>query len=137
VEALGVLALPAPSPPLPVAALFAKPRSPATWLSTLPLLFVSGAPAALAVAFEAEVDVVFAVKLTAPPTLIGRSVVAVALWFAKVSAAAAPIAAEPLEVVSPEAVVVAVAVVLAVNAALAALWVGPGFCCAVAFALLI
>src|SRR5207244_2419714 len=56
-------------------------------------------------------------NVTAPPAEMSRSVVASAVCFANVSAMAAPIAAEPLEVVSPDAVVVAVAFVEALKVA--------------------
>src|SRR4030088_2703778 len=58
-----------------------------------------------------------------------RDVAAVAVWFAKVSAIATPTAADA-PAVSPEALVVAVAVVVAANVtAPAASCVGPGFAC--------
>jgi hypothetical protein len=137
VEADGVLAAPEPAPPLAVAVEFAKPRSPETWLSTLPLLFVSGAPAALAVAFAVAIDGPLAVKLTAPAALSDLPVVAIARWLANVSAIAAPTEAEP-PAVTPEAVEPAVAVVLAVkDMSPLALWAGPGNTCAFAATLLI
>src|SRR5205814_4563928 len=56
----------------------------------------------------------------------------------KVSAIAAPTAADPLEVVSPDAVVLALAVVLAVSVTSpAALCAGPGLSCALLATLLI
>ena len=115
VEALGVLAPPVPSPPFAAAVLSAWPRSPATWPSTPPAGAPPepslGAPAADAVAEDEAVERSIAVKVTAPPAVMFRSVVAVAVWFANVSAIAAPTAADP-PVVSPDAVVFAVAVVV-------------------------
>jgi hypothetical protein len=72
-------------------------------------------PAAEAVADEDVVDGPVAVNVSVPPAVSGPSVVAVAVWLANVSATAAPMAAEP-PVVSPDAVVFAVAVVVAPNA---------------------
>src|SRR5207248_3589114 len=74
-------------------------------------------PAADAVADDDAVDVVVALSVTALVALMSRNVVAVAVCDTNVSAIAAPSAAEPLDVVSPAAVVVAFAVVLAVNVA--------------------
>ena len=83
------------------------------------------------------VDVVVALKTIAPPALMLRAVVAVAVWRAKVSAIAAPRAADPLELVSPCAVVFAVACVVAVKVALPeGDCCGPGFVCAALDALL-
>ena len=85
-----------------------------------------GAPAADAVALELVVDVVVAARMTSPPAESPRWMVAVALWDATVSATAAPIAADPLDVVSPDAVVFAVAVVVAVSeTAPPCVWPGP------------
>jgi hypothetical protein len=65
VDADGVLVAPEPVPPFADAVLSTKLRSPATCESTLPPA-VSGAPAALAVAVDDEVDVPLAVNVTAP-----------------------------------------------------------------------
>ena len=54
-------------------------------------------------------DAPSALRVIVPVALIGRAVVALVSWFAKVRAIAAPMAAEPLELVSPCAVVFAVA----------------------------
>ena len=86
-------------------------------LAGAPLLPDPGAPAAEAVADELISDRSRALKLTAPPAERSRSVLASALWVAKVSAMAAPIAALPA-VVSPEALVFVAAVVFAVKVAL-------------------
>src|SRR5258706_7307272 len=117
VEALGVPVGPEVSPPFAPAVKFANPRWLPTWLSTLPPPLLSGAPAALPVAVDDEVDGPNAVNMTAPAAVRARSVVASAVWFEDVSAIAAPIAAEPLDVLSPEAVVFAVAVVDALKVA--------------------
>jgi hypothetical protein len=83
------------------------------------------------------VDGPFAVNVRAPPALSGPRVVAVAVWFANVSAIAAPIAAEP-PVVSPDALVFAVAVVFAVNAmSPSAAWGATAALCAIEVTLLI
>src|SRR6185503_8934921 len=113
VEADGVAASPESPAPFAAATPSAELRSAPTWLSTLPLLFVSGAPAALAVAAEDAVEPVDAVSVNVPPALTFVAVLANAVCVANVSAIAAPMAAEPLEVVSPEAVVVADAFVAA------------------------
>src|SRR5207247_5171259 len=83
------------------------PSTPPAGASPLPL---PGAPAAEAVAADETVEGSATVNITAPPALIGPRVVTVAEWLANVRAIAAPTAADPLEVVSPCAVVVAAAV---------------------------
>ena len=98
----------------------------------------SGAPAALAVAVEDAIDGPKALIVTAPPAFSVRMTAAKAVWFENVSAMAAPIAADPELVVSPEAVVFAVAVV---DAAIVAASLGatpvPAASCAVLLTLLI
>src|SRR5689334_1384260 len=134
VEADGVLSLPVSLPPFALAVLFAWLRSPATWPSTPPdgasPLPFAGAPAALAVALLSTAVGPVAAKVTAPPARMLRCVVASAVCVAKVSASAAPIAALP-PCVSPDAVVVALAFVMALNVtAPLGVWIGPGDTCA-------
>src|SRR6266851_4439088 len=123
-SAFGVGFVPASEPAAPFAAAVASafPRSPATCESTVcpdgwSGESSAGAPAALAVAEEDELDAPVALNVSAPPAETLRCVVASAVCFANVSAMAAPIAAEPLDVVSPDAVVAAVAFVAALKLA--------------------
>jgi hypothetical protein len=122
VDALGAAVAPDPPAPLVAAAPFAKLRSFASWPSRL-LPAESGAPFAPAVALEVACDGPVAANVTAPADVSERSVVASAVWSAKVSARAAPIETEPAA--APLAVAVAVAFVVAVYDALPTFVVGP------------
>ena len=113
VSADGVSVAPESDPPLSVAWSSACARSP--WMSpltppsssppssgsTLP----SSSPAADASATAEEPDWPMASMVTSPPATMSRSVVAVTLWLAIVSASATPIAAEPADFAAPVAVV--------------------------------
>src|SRR5688500_4127995 len=81
VDALGVAVSPESSAPAPAALASAAARSLPTWLSTLeePGAPSPGAPAALAVAEDDDVDGPIAVTLTAPTAVIARSIEAKAV----------------------------------------------------------
>src|SRR5438067_181781 len=114
VEACGVAGVSLePVVPLADAALSACERSPATWPS-MPPAGAELVPPALAVAVDETVDGAFAVSVIAPPACSDAWLDAKAVWFAKVSATDAPIAAVP-PVVSPVAVVLVVAFVAEVK----------------------
>jgi hypothetical protein len=134
-SAFGVVLLPVPLPPFAAATVSACVRSPASLESTVSPAGWSaesspGAPFADAVAFELALDAFSAVNVTAPVAAMSRSVVAIASRFANVRAIAAPTAALPVEDVSPDAAVVADAVVFAMKlAAPVGLCCGPGWAC--------
>src|SRR6266516_1970795 len=113
VDADGVAAAPpSPEPPFALEVLDACERSPATWLSTPPDgasdEFLSGAPAADAVALSVDVESSDAAIVTPPFAVTSRITNALAVWLLMFSASAMPIAALP-PVVSPDAVVFEVA----------------------------
>src|ERR1700687_625104 len=98
----------APESPLPLAA--AAPsavlRWALAWWLTSPLPLLDGAPPALAVASDSVVELLVALKLTAPVALRLRAVLERTAWWAMVSARARPIAALPPALLDPVALVV-------------------------------
>src|ERR1700687_2924017 len=97
-----------PESPLPLAA--AAPsavlRWALAWWLTSPLPLLDGAPPALAAASDSVVELLVALKLTAPVALRLRAVVDITEWWAMVSARARPMAALPPALLLPVALVV-------------------------------
>src|SRR6202158_3128436 len=98
----------APESPLPVGG--GAPSAVLRWAVggwlTSPLPLLDGAPPALAAASDSVVELLVALKLTAPVALRLRAVVDITEWWAMVSARARPMAALPPALLLPVALVV-------------------------------
>src|ERR1700694_1672975 len=105
-SALGLARAPESPLPLAAAAPSAVLRWALAWWLTSPLPLLDGAPPALAAASDSVVELLVALKLTAPVALRLRAVVDITEWWAMVSARARPMAALPPALLLPVALVV-------------------------------